>query len=380
MSKKNNQNASQAQNNNHENNTEKKMENQNTNQRGGEEYTSITGGPGLPGGYSNSDNKSGFEKTLEESNFETLVSATGGIGGVPEDVEQTRNEYKYEDLLTKLKTEVPKIMDEGILIPKIEEANTKYNDVFEKTNAMVAMMAYTAGVYLNQLQFVRVARKLRDWGDFVKKTFPTLAKTARENRMNIASLPGVENHFILGVERLAEIARYYNKLTEKGQKLLGADPIASILGKHNIDMTLPIDENRIKIDAVLAHYELGKKGMNVDSGVLVKFFQANHKITAADRKYMISLAKKDENAPAKYLQDVIAAGGDRSDLISESTPDSGYVDTKIKNIDTQVMKLDGSLKKVLESDNLEGEVDLKAIDELIKKLENLRSTLRYHSN
>jgi hypothetical protein len=187
-------------------------------------------------------------------------------------------------------------------------------------------------------------------------------------------------HFTLGVERLAEMARYYNKLTEKDQKLLGADPIASILGKHNIDMTLPIDENRIKIDAVLAHYELAKKDVIVEPRVLVKFFQANHKITAADRKYMNSLAKEDENAPAKYLQDVIAAGGDRSELISEPTPDSGYVDTKIKNIDTQVMKLDGSLKKVLESDNLEGDVDLKAIDELIKKLENLRSTLRYHSN
>lgn len=378
MAKNDPKKTSKDQNYNLENNTEKKMENQNTNQRGGEEYTSITGGPGMPGGYSNNDNKSGFEKALEESNYETLVSATGGIGGVPEDAEQTRKEYKYEDLLTKLKAEVPNIMDENFLIFKINEFNKKYNDVFEKTNAMVASRAYVAGTYLNQLQFVRVARKLRDWGEFAKKTFPTLAKTARENRMNIAALPGVENHFTLGVERLAELARYHNQLSEKEQNLLGADPIGSILAKHNIDMTLPIDENRNEIDAALAHYKLAGQDVIVEPAILEKFLKAGHKITAADRKHMIAIAKEDENAPAMYLKDVIAAGGDRDDLLSDPTPDAEFVDKKIKNIDTQVVRLDGTLKKVFEDDNLKGKVDLDAIGELIEKLEKLRSTIRSH--
>jgi hypothetical protein len=361
-----------------ENNTEKKMENQNTNQRGGEEYTSITGGPGMPGGYSNNDNKAGFEKALEESNYETLVSATGGIGGVPEDAEQTRKEYKYEDLITKLKAEVPNIMDEGVLISKINKSNVEYNNVFEKTNAMVAVVAYTGGMFLNQLQSVRVSRKHRDWTRFVKKAIPTLAKTARENRMNIAALPGVENHFTLGVERLAEISREYNKLSEKDQELLGDDPIESIFSEHDVDMTLSIDENRNKIDAVLGHHKLAGQGVIVEPATLVKFLKAGHKITAADRKHMIAIAKEDENAPAMYLKDVIAAGGDRDDLLGDPTPDAEFVDKKIKNIDTQVVKLDGTLKKVFEDDNLKGKVDLDAIGELIEKLEKLRSTIRSH--
>lgn len=344
-------------------------------ERSGEEYMSVTGGPGMPGGYS--DRESSFEEMVKKANYETLVSATGGIGGVPESAEEVRKEYKYEDLLSTLKEEVPNIMQESILIEKVNEACAEYDDLFEKTNVIVAARAYVAGMYLNQLQFVRTARKLRDWGAFVKRTFPNLAKTPRENRMNIANLPGVENHFILGVERLAEFGRYYNQLSEKDQMLLGENPIAAILDKHKVDMSLPIDENRIKIDAVLAHYDLAKKDVQVEPKVLEKFFKATYKITAADRKHMIVIAKEDDGAPAQYLKDVIAAGGDRTGLITEPAPNSEYVDTKIKNIDTQVTKLDKSLEKVFENGALEGKVNLEAIDSLIERLEKLRSTLRY---
>jgi|GEM_PF-4888249 len=378
MSKKNNQNASQAQNNNHENNTEKKMENQNMNQRGGEEYTSITGGPGLPGGYSNNDNKSGFEKTLEESNYEIMVSATGGSGGVPENVEEARKEYSFEDLVATLEDELPKITDESLLVTKIKGFCADYDEVFEKSNIMVASIAYVIGKHLMRLKGLRMANGMTNWQEHVKRTFPKLGKTARENRMTIASIPSVVNHLKFGVERLAEFGRYYNKLTEKDQKLLGDDPIAAILSKHDVDMTLPIEETRTKLDAVQAHLKLATQGVIVEPATLVKFLKAGHKITAADRKHMIAIAKEDENAPAMYLKDVIAAGGDRDDLLGDPTPDAEFVDKKIKNIDTQVVKLDGTLKKVLEDDNLKGKVDLDAIGELIEKLEKLRSTIRSH--
>lgn len=354
---------------------EKEMSTASKVERSGEEYISVTGGPGMPGG--NSDQKSSFEEMVKQASYETMVSATGGIGGVPESAEEVHKEYKYEDLLSTLKEEVPNIMQESILIEKVNEACAEYDDLFERTNAMVASKAYVAGTYLNQLQFVRTSRKKRDWVTYADKTFPKLKKTPRENRMNIANLPGVENHFTLGVERLAEFGRYYNKLDDKEHKLLGEDPIATILGRHDVDMSLPIEENRIKIDAVLAHYDLAKNNVQVEPEVLEKFFKANQKITGADRKHMIAIAKEDEDAPGKYLDAVRASGGDRSDLISEPSPDSKYVDTKIKNIDTQVAKLDKSLEEVFEKGGLEGKVDLEAIDTLIARLEKLRSTLRY---
>ena len=360
---------------------EKEMNTASKVERGGEEYISVTGdpgmtgGPGMPGGYS--DQESSFEKMVKQASFETMVGATGVGGGKGDQIEEVRKEYKYEDLIAKLKAEIPEIMDEGVLIPKINESCAEYDDLFEKTNAMVASKAYVAGMYLNQLQFVRTSRKKRDWGFFAAKTFPKLKKTPRENRMNIANLPGVEGYFTLGVERLAEFGRYYNNLTEKDQMLLGENPIGTILEKHKVNMSLPIDENRIKIDAVLAHYDLAKKNVQVEPEVLEKFFKANHKITTADRKHMITIAKEEEDAPAKYLIEVIAAGGDRTELIGEAAPNSEYVDTKIKNLDTQVAKLDKSLEKVFEQGALDGKVNLEAIDKLIERLEKLRSTLRY---
>lgn len=109
MSKNNNQNVSQAQNNNHENKKEMKMEKQNINQRGGEEYISVTGGPGQPGGYS--DQPLGFDAVLQEENTKTFAGGTGGLGGMPEATEEVIKDYSYEDLLAKLKDEVPHITD-----------------------------------------------------------------------------------------------------------------------------------------------------------------------------------------------------------------------------------------------------------------------------
>lgn len=337
-------------------------------------HTGHTGGPGLPGGSCEQDQS--FADMVKQASYESFVGATGGIGGVPESAEEVRKSYKYEDLLATLKTEVPKIVDEDKLIEKVNEACVEYDALFEKTNAMVAAKAYAAGMYLNQLQFIRKMRKKRDWSIYSQQTFPNLKKTPRENRMNIAALPGVENHFTLGVERLAEFARLYQGKTEKEQKLLGGDPITSILKKYEVDLSLPIEENRVKIDAVLAHYELDKKEVVIDPAVIERFFLAGHKITAADRKHMVAIAKKDKEAPAKYLTEVIAAGGDREGMLKGIAPDAEYVNTKINNIDLQIGKLDETLQAVFKTGKIEGRVDYDKIDALIKRLEKFRSTLR----
>ncbi|OIQ51133.1 hypothetical protein BerOc1_03078 [Pseudodesulfovibrio hydrargyri] len=375
MSKNNNQNVSQAQNNNHENKKEMKMEKQNMNQRGGEEYTSGTGGPGLPGGYS--DQPLGFDAVLQEENKKTLAGGTGGLGGVPEDSEEVIKDYSYDDLLAKLKEEVPNITDKKFLITKVRESDADYKDVFAKASKIVSAKAYVAGVYLNQLKFLR--SREGGWMKWADETFPEINKTARENRMRIASLPGVENYFDLGVERLSEFGRYYNKLTVKQQTTLSDDPIGMMLREHGVTMGQPFENNRTKIDSIMAHYDLAQKKINVSPDVIEKFFKAKLKITGADRKYMALIAQKDEKAPGKYLDAVRAAGGEREGLLLEATPDASIVDRKIKNIDTQVSKLGSSLKEAFRKEEFEGSVDLEAIDELIESLQKLRSTLRSHA-
>lgn len=249
--------------------------------------------------------------------------------------------------------------------------------MFEKASKIVSAKAYVAGTYLNQLQFIR--SREGGWVRWANKTFPSLSKTARENRMNIANLPGVENHFALGVERLAEFARRYNRMTEEEQKRFEGDPIKKILLKHNVNTSVSLEENRSKIDAILLHYDLTAKKIIVSLEILEKFLNAKLKITGADRKHMAVIAKKDDKAPGKFLDAVRRAGGSREGLLFEAAPDSSSVDRRIKNIDTQVSKLGSSLKEAFKKEEFKGSVDLEAIDELIESLQKLRSTIRSHA-
>lgn len=312
--------------------------------------TGDTGGTGGPGVQSNQ--ALSFEEMIKKASYESLISATGGIGGIPDSPEEVRKNYSFEKLVQGLKEDTPKVTNEEVLIAKVKQMYLEYETLFEETNSLVAAKAYAVGMFLNQLQAIRASRKQRDWTSWAEKTFPNLKKTRRENMMNIATLPAVEKHFSLGVERLAEFSRFYNNMDEKGKTLLGLDPIATILNKNSVDMTLPVEENRVKIDAVLAHYELAKKKVVVSVNVLEDFFKAGHKITPADRKHMIEISKDNEEAPAKYLEEVIAAGGNRADVFGEVTFKEKAI-SRILHYETQFTKLIKSLEVGIKNEQID---------------------------
>ena len=360
------------------------MDKDSTKERSGVEYTSVTGTPGMPGGpyapghsdgCSNQDQS--FEEIAKEEAFKAFFGATGGVGGIPENIQDaTKEGTTTNDMMVVFEAEIKKEMDLDSLVKKTKEAHNQFVNVETKANIACASRAYIAGKWLERTRKVYCLES-KGWIKYANKTFPEISKSSRENYINVAFVPSAQKHFALGVERLAEFGSYLNSLSFDQKKNLGDDPITR-LAEGKVDLDVPIAQNMAAINALSVNYKLEKRGILVTWDVLLMFYECGLTISSDDTKHLISLVDADkENTTAidAYLQALIDNNGDREALLGEIKPDAKQLNTRIKNIDRQVIQLTEAITKILEDSEVKGGVDTSILDNLINTLSSLKKKL-----
>jgi hypothetical protein len=322
-----------------------------------------------------------LDQLIAEKGYDAFAEAAKGPDGVPLTAKEIKDKFAYKGLFLAARGAIQTLSNKATLIERINATDAAFVSEFERSNISICLYGTISGTYFNQLKVVHglspePGEEHLGWTKYADKTFPHIKKTAREMRMNIARIPKVENHFKLGMERLNDLYRTLMSMSAEEKDGLGEDPISTLCDKHGVDVTQPIEEIRISIDAVTEHYKLSSKGIAVNPDVLEKFLGLKLKLTAPDRKHMEFIAKDDDKAPAKYIEDLTVAKGDRTGLLPAKESGVKAITTKVKNIDSQVTKLGQSLDKIITAGKYDGDIDINAIESLVNKLQDIRSKAR----
>lgn len=326
-----------------------------------------------------------FQEALRE-----LHGATGGAGGdgVFKDKNLSKDEegkrlkkmiHLYQDKLNKMETQ-----DE--ILHELQVRHERMKFVIGKANTAVAIQAYMIGIALKRLKIVYIIDGGDNWITYANRVFFHLKKRSREKYMSVASIPNVEKHFHLGVERLNEFGTYLKNLKDDEREQLGPDPITALCQRYKIDMDADIDEHRLYIDAVVKVIKLEAAGVFISVELMKKFLVKGLNLTGEDRKHMISISKgeekdaqkEDKGSAAEYLRELIANNGDRTPLLPQADEESFSDETnasKIPNIDSTMVTLRESIKSVLESKIDSGKIDVVTIDYLMADLQALKKKL-----
>jgi len=337
-----------------------------------------TGGPGLPTTIYYKEQS--FEEVAEKEAYQAFFGATGGIGGIPENIQDATEEGKTTtDMLVVLEEKVEKETDLGRLVVNTKNAHSQYINVEGKANIACASHGYIAGKWLGKTRKV-FCEENKGWIKFANETFPEISKSSREKYINVASVPSAEKYFKLGIDRLSELGSYRNSLSSDQRKNLGTDPISE-LAEGKVDLNKPIANNMVALNALTVNSKLEKNGIYASWDVLLSFYEGGLTIISEDTKHLTSIVKankdKDKDnvntvAIDAYLQALIDNNGDRSALLSDVKPDAKQLNTKIKSIDRQVLQLTESITKVLADKEVKGGIDTSILDDLIKKLSDLK--------
>ena len=322
---------------------------------GGTGGTGGNGGPGSP--------KLSFEDVAKEEAFNAFFGATGGIGGIPDDIQAIANNgTTVEDMMKVFHSEINMEMDIDHAIQKTKEAHADFVTVETNANIASASRAYIAGKWFERTRDIYLlVEKKKGWIKFAMKTFPEVKKSTRENHINVASVPSASKHFKFGVTRLAEFGSYLNSLDSEALESLGDDPITE-LAKGKVDLSLPLAENMSAVNALAANYKLEKRGIIVSWDTLHKFYEEGLTINSTDSKHLHDLVKegkKKEDLDA-YLESVMEKEGDRNAVLQK---DASKKEGQVRNIDAQVLELIQTFKGALKK-KLKGKVDPTLLNEL----------------
>ena len=319
-----------------------------------------TGGTGGTGGPGNAPD---YESVAKEEAFNAFFGATGGVGGIPDNIQGiASNGTTVEDMMKVFHSEIDKEMKLDNAIQKTKQAHADFVTVETNANIASASRAYIAGKWFERTRDIYLlAMKKKGWIKFAQETFPEVKKSTRENHFNVASVPNAPEYFSLGVTRLAEFGSYLNSLDSEALENLGDDPIAE-LAKDKVDLSLPLAENMPAVDALAANYKLEKRGIIVSWDTLRKFYEEGLKIIGTDSKHLHDLVKegkKKEDLDA-YLDAVMEKEGDRNAVLQKDAPKKK---DQVRNIDAQVLELIQTFKGALKK-KPKGGVDPTLLNEL----------------
>jgi hypothetical protein len=134
--------------------------------------------------------------------------------------------------------------DVKVIIEEVQTLYSEFNVLQDKANSFLAFHAFRIGLYLLKLQALRYGQNLRDWSTWASRHLVFIKKRSREKYMNLASLPMVEEHLWLGIERLAAVGTHYSSLNDADRDVLGNDPISSLLKKQGFREDMTFEERK----------------------------------------------------------------------------------------------------------------------------------------
>lgn len=322
-----------------------------------------------------------FELVADTTSFAAFVEANSHLEGQPKtEMEAIDQGLRTSDLVATFLENSEAFRNEkgnkaklDRLVKETKIAHTSNVVEVVKGNIGCAATAHMTGVMLRKTRnYYQHELEMKGWIKFAEETFPEIPKSTRENYVNVASVPSVEKHYVLGVERLAEFGSYLNSLDSEAKAALGPDPITELANKKGVNLEEPLAKNMPAVDAFTANYKLEKRGIPVGWEVLRDFYTAGLKLTGVDTKHMNDLVKagnKQEDLDA-YLEALIDNNGDRKPLLKLEP--QAKKQAQATNIDNQMLELTKTVDNLLGQKKIKGPMDTAVLDALIDKLTSLK--------
>lgn len=380
---------------------------------GGVGGTGGTGGTGGPGNHSvtiesTMSYQDGLKllnnpsQTVEEfaraATYQGLVGATGGVGQIPSTVELAQAQHvSAAAMRATLVSEINAKIDENAIIEELKTHCGEFNQLQDKANSFLAFHAFRMGLNLSRLQNLRYSKNYNDWTAWAEKNISFIKKRTREKYMSLASLPMVEEHLWLGIERLAAMGTFYNGLADTDRESLGSDPISSLLKKQGFSENMDDDERKARADAIIEVLKLERLNVFIKPEVMEAFLAVQDPLTGDERKYLKKLAKEQgESAPSDLLVKVTTYQVKRKDFIPQQDDDAqtqqeGETSTTggqeeatqdfVPNVDALLVRARQSIKPYIHMGReLTGKVDLTLVDSLIADLLAFKKVVEESAN
>lgn len=336
--------------------------------------TGGTGGTGTPANTGTTESAVSLQDGLKSLNnpgqtvedfakdaaYQGLVGATGGLGQIPQTVELAKEQQVSASAMrATLAAEIDSKSDESLLVVELKELYGEFTVLQDKANSILAFHAFRMGLYLLRLQAIRYSKNLHDWTTYAALKVPFIKKRTREKYMSLASLPMVEEHLWLGIERLAAMGTYYNGLKDTERETLGPDPVNSLLAKQGFRDDMTFDERKARADAIIEVYKLERLGVFIDPELMEYFLADQDPLSGEERKHLKKLAEEQgTSAPIDLLTKLITKQVSRKDFIPKqddtaATQQDGETavegqaeapETSLPNVDSLLARASESIK------------------------------------
>jgi len=204
------------------------------------------------------------------------------------------------------------------------------------------------------------------WEKWADKNLNFMGKRIRQNNMQLAQIPNVEQYLMFGKERLLHIWQVIKGIVKNDD----LDPIGTFLQKHNIDfetaLELPLAEFKSMVDTAVVIEKASSHELDLDRKSVRGLIEIGFKFTNADFQQFKSNdgSGGDPNVSLEKL------------LINKGLRDKVY--DKHEKKKASFIRTTAQMKELVDHmiENKEfDEIDPNEITDLIKKLDDFRKKL-----
>mgnify|MGYP005634089835 CR=1 FL=1 len=250
----------------------------------------------------------------------------------------------------------------------------EFNRIDTVGNGVAAGYAVRNGKTLNLLK-TKVKAAGENWIDYVKENIFGMSQRTIDKHIAISKIPGVANHFPLGIERLNLLAGAIGKVTSE-------DPISELFAKYHLPfhptLETPFEDFKLAMDRVALQEKVSREGLELDETVAENLIKREVKIDSAD----LTTAKEIKEAggeEGKFFEKKLAEATEENTQPSPnkntSTPPN-----KVKSFTKAAAQLKDVIKEATATTDeaILKDIDAAMIDDLLADLEALKAHLNNH--
>jgi hypothetical protein len=260
------------------------------------------------------------------------------------------------------------------ILAAANDAIREFNRIDTVGNGVAAGYAVRNGKTLNLLK-TKVKAAGENWIDYVKENIFGMSQRTIDKHIAISKIPGVENHFPLGIERIYLLSGAVNGLDS-------ADPISELFSKYDLRfdpaVEMPFKEFKLKLDRIALQEKIAKEGLEIEEEVASKLIEREVTISDAD----FSAAKAVKSAGGKlsiFFNDKLASATE-ANTTPKSNRTSPTPPKRVQSFTKAAVQLRDVIKETTATTDeaILKDIDAAMIDDLLADLEALKAHLNNH--
>ena len=319
-----------------------------------------------------------LQALVGEEATRTMVGGTGGVAGIPENMEAAKAEgFSPSDVLTTFRTGEFESLPLDEKVKTFIATNKRFMPAIANAQTIAATVAVVQGAMANTIKSEVCATQggPKAWTIFRRANFDQhIHPNTLKVYMDIGAMKNVDKYLGLGVDRLGKLGAQINS-----SELDVDDPIKYILEKmdKSCSVHMPVEDFKVRCDAAILNYRLQGKGLDFQFETLIAFCDCGIKVEKVDIDEMLHRKGKKLN-PVDYLLALMAGQEDRTTLLThkklaEDNKGKGKakvkeVTARIKDLNSAVQELDETIVDALLLTNIETPLEEARIDRLIGHL------------